>query len=197
MKIHFCELKSNLKSFYSWNNPMTHGHTINTVSSYSQGIHWNDNVRKIIFSLCVYTYLFIYYMFVFQPHPGAEQPRVLLCFGMEMLPIEFTLLKITVLQTQEEYSACHMPGTWLFTPQQHLCYYWIFLAKVWCTLHQTTLCFYLWFWPLLGPGPEIYLYLTLQLSIIEMQSCSLCKESEHNVKHSTLFLLSNAHLNCH
>lgn len=74
---------------------MTHGHTINTVSSYSQGIHWNDNVRKIIFSLCVYTYLFIYYMFVFQPHPGAEQPRVLLCFGMEMLPIEFTLLKIT------------------------------------------------------------------------------------------------------
>lgn len=27
------------------------------------------------------------------------------------------------LQSQEEYSACHLPSTWLFIPQQHLCYY--------------------------------------------------------------------------
>lgn len=194
MKIHFCELKSNLKSFYSWNNPMTHGHTINTVSSYSQGIHWNDNVRKIIF-ICVYIFIYLLHVCISAaPRSWTTQGSPVLWDGDASNRI---YLAENNLQTQEEYSACHMPSTWLFTPQQHLCYYWIFLAKVWCTLHQTTLCFYLWFWPLLGPGPEIYLYLTLQLSIIEMQSCSLCKESEHNVKHSTLFLLSNAHLNCH
>lgn len=195
MKIHFCELKSKLKSIYSWNNPVTHEHTINIVSIL--GIHWNDIVRKIISSLCVCMYLFIYHICI------SAAPRSWTTQGspvLEMLLTECTLLKITYSPKKNILPAiCPAHGCLFLNSIFAITeFFWLRFDAPFTEPH----CFYLWFQPLialLGPGPMVYpcLYLTLQLNIIEMHSSSLCNESEHNVKHSALFLLSNAHLNCH